>query len=88
MDNRDFINAAIAAVKDYINEEMKVEVDGEEVTEKDIYISWLSKTIKNNKALLGSEKRPREYFEATYNGNDKEMYLDVYVKMDKKTIKL
>lgn len=85
MDNRDFINAAIAAAKDYINEEM---IDGEEVTEKDIFISWLSKTIKNNKALLGSEKRPYEYFEVTYNGIDKEMYLDVYVKINKKTIKL
>lgn len=87
MDNREFINAAIAAGKDYINEGIH-SADGEEVTEKDIFVSWLSKTIKNNKALLGSEKRPREYFEATYNGNDKEMYLDVYVKMDKKTIKL
>ena len=88
MDNREFINAAIAAVKDYINEEIKIEVDGEKVTKKDVFISWLSKTIENNKALLGSNKRPREYFEVTYNGIDKEMYLDVYVKKDKKTIKL
>lgn len=42
----------------------------------------------NNKALLGvSVEGDGMYFEATYNGEAKEMYLDVYKKQAHKTIK-
>lgn len=52
-----------------------------------VYIVWASKTLQNWKALLSTDLPDGMYYECTYNGDKKEMYLDAYKKFDNKTIR-
>ncbi len=50
----------------------------DKIKEDDIYVVWLCKILQNNKALLSTNNPDGLYFECTYNGDKKEMYLDAY----------
>ena len=80
MGNDDFIAIAKAAVYLYYNDIRDV-TDSKDITLDDIYIVWISKVLQNNKALLSTTLSDGKYYEATYNGDKKELYLDVYVKL-------
>ena len=54
--------------------------------QKDVFIVWYCKTLQNWKALAGIYGRD-EYFELTYNGDKKELYLDVYKKSENMCLK-
>ena len=45
----------------------------------EVYIVWMCKTLQNNKALLSTPISDGKYYEATYNGDKDELYLDTYV---------
>ena len=55
--------------------------NGIDMTNEKIYVVWFCKTLKNAKALLSTTVVDGKYFEATYNGDTKEIYLDEYVKL-------
>lgn len=58
----------------------------EEIKPEIVYVTWLSKTIQNYKALLGIPlDGDGHYYEVTYNGDLREMYLDVYDLQDQDT---
>ena len=44
----------------------------------DVYIVWFCKTLQNWKALLSTTLPDGMYYEVTYNGDKKEVYLDTY----------
>ena len=48
----------------------------------DILLVWYCKTLQNNKALLFTPLLAGMYFEATYNGDKDELYLDAYRKQE------
>lgn len=49
-----------------------------------VFIVWQVKAIQNSKALLGvSVEGDGMYYEATWNGDEQIMYLDVYSKKEK-----
>lgn len=48
--------------------------------ERDVFVVWMCKTLQNNKALLSTNIYDGMYFECTYNGDKKELYLDAYKK--------
>ena len=48
----------------------------------DILLVWYCKTLQNHKALLFTPRLDGMYFEATYNGDKDEMYLDAYRKQE------
>lgn len=73
-----FLNIAIEAVRDYVGEPYNYVV----------YVVWNCKTLQNNKALLSTDRPDGLYFEATYNGDKKELYLDAYKKEKNVCIKL
>lgn len=50
----------------------------DKIKEDEIYVVWLCKILQNNKALLSTNKPDGLYFEFTYNGDKKELYLDAY----------
>ena len=50
-----------------------------EITPTDMYVVWFCKTLQNWKALV-SGVNIKEYIEVTYNGDKKEIYVDVYQK--------
>jgi len=46
----------------------------------DIQVVWQCKTLQNYKAILMAKVPDQRIFEATYNGDKDELYLDVYQK--------
>ena len=84
MGNDEFLNLASSEVRKYVNKHYpKTELDVFEV-----YVCWVCKTLQNNKALLATTLKGNMYFEVTYNGNKKEMYLDAYKKEKNVRIKV
>lgn len=49
---------------------------------KDIYVVWLCKILQNSKALLSTNEPDGMYFEITYNGDKKELYVDSYKRIN------
>jgi hypothetical protein len=47
----------------------------------EVYVVWFSKVLKNWKALVSTSLPDEMYYEVTYNGETKEIYLDVYSKL-------
>ena len=83
-----FRSMAKKAVVEYWNGNSKLVKKYGEISHQAVYVVWQAKAIQNNKAMLGvSMPDDGMYFEATYNGEAKEMYLDVYKKQAHKTIK-
>lgn len=80
MQNKDFVNAAIKAVVDYFNSQADSSDKNGKITENDVFIVWLCKTLQNNKALISTTVQDGMYYEVTYNGDKKEMYVDAYKK--------
>lgn len=79
MDNKQFLNLAQAKVIEYSNDNPLVK----KLKKSDVFVVWYAKTLQNHKALLGTTlEDDNRYFEATYNGDKKELYLDVYYKKD------
>lgn len=83
MGNAEFVKRATKAVTDYFNEKHSLEL-----TEDDVYVVWMCKTLQNNKALLSTNVLDGMYYEVTYNGDKNEMYLDAYKKWDNKCIEV
>ena len=44
-----------------------------------MFVVWMCKTLQNNKALI-SAMSTHKYYEVTYNGDKKELYVDEYIK--------
>ena len=84
MDNKQFLNLAQAKVIEYSNDNPLVK----KLKKKGVFVVWYAKTLQNHKALLGTTlEDDNRYFEATYNGDKKELYLDVYYKKDNQCYK-
>lgn len=86
MDNGKFIELCKKQVSDYICEHL--DKGDHMVPPFDVYVVWLCKTLQNNKALLSSTLSDGMYYELTYNGDKKELYLDAYKKFENKCINL
>ena len=57
---------------------------------EDVYMVWQCKTLQNIKGLFSSDVPQANglYYEATYNGDKGELYLDTYKKVSNKPIKV
>ncbi|WP_132139804.1 DUF6275 family protein [Limosilactobacillus reuteri] len=84
MNNREFIKLAKDEVAHYT-----FDVLGYEQTSIEIFVVWQVKVLQNYKALLATDiEDDQHYYEATYNGDKKELYLDVYDKQENKCFKV
>lgn len=81
MSNNEFEKLVKAVVLDYENT-MNAELRGEELTEENIFIVWICKTLQNNKALVSTTIPGSCYYELTYNGDKDELYFDAYKKVE------
>ena len=83
-----FIKICKEVVKNYANEHYlkNDNVHQKEVFLVDVFIVWYCKTLQNWKALVGIYGSDA-YFELTYNGDKKELYLDVYKKSENVCLK-
>lgn len=72
-------------VIDYYNDNVE-KTDDVKITQDNVYVVWFSKTLQNWKAMVSTTVSDGMYYEVTYNGNDKETYLDAYKKWENKHI--
>lgn len=78
-------NIAKELVLNYANKHID-KTDNVQITLDDVYIVWFCKTLQNWKALLSTTLPDGMYYEVTYNGDKKEVYLDSYKKFDNQKI--
>lgn len=87
MGNDEFLKLCKKIVMDYTNEHLD-KSDNAQITEDNVFIVWNCKTLQNNKALASTTLYDGMYYELTYNGDKKEVYLDAYKKFENKAIKV
>lgn len=83
----EFIPLAKQTVLDYVQTHLDV-TDDVKASIDDIYVVWFCKTLQNWKALISTTLPDGMYYEVTYNGDKKEIYLDAYKKFENKHIKV
>lgn len=80
MDGDTFLNIATELIWDYYKEKYEND-DSFSFDNFNTFIVWSCKTLQNNKAIIATSVDKR-LFEVTNNGNAKEVYIDVYDKVD------
>lgn len=89
MDNFKFLELAIREVIKYHNSLACKNGETEDdkfISEDDVYVVWLCKTLQNNKALLSTNVSNGMYYEVTFNGDKRELYFDAYKKVINKCV--
>lgn len=56
--------------------------DAVAITEDDVFLVWMCRTLQNSKALASTTLLDGMYYEITYNGDKKEAYVDAYKKWE------
>lgn len=87
MKNNDFEKLCIKTIVDYFNNRVEI-TDDMKISEENVFIVWSCKTLQNNKAMVSTTVSDGMYYELTYNGDKKELYLDAYKKWENKCIKV
>lgn len=87
MTNKQFQELCVETVKNYANQHLDP-TDNHQLQNDDVYIVWQCKTLQNHKALVSTNLRDGMYYELTYNGDKKELYLDAYKKFENRCIKV
>lgn len=80
MQEKEFRQLAIEAVVDYFNSQVDSTDKNGKITEDNVFVVWMCKTLQNNKALLSTTVSDGMYYEFTWNGDKGEGYLDAYKK--------
>lgn len=81
----DYQKIARKIVLNYANEHID-KTDNVQITLDNVFIVWFCKTLQNWKALVSTTLPDGMYYEITYNGNNKEIYLDAYKKFENRKI--
>ena len=87
MNEQEFVRLVKKTVAEYVNEHLD-KSDGKQITEEDVFIVWMCKTLQNSKAMASTTLFDGMYYEVTYNGDKKEWYLDAYKKFENKVVKV
>lgn len=72
-------------VLDYAKAHIDV-TDNVQITLDNVFIVWFCKTLQNWKALVSTTLPDGMYYEVTYNGDKREVYLDAYKKFENRKI--
>lgn len=84
-DEMDYQKIARGIVLNYVREHLD-KTDNVQIALDDVYLVWFCKTLQNWKALVSTVLPDGMYYEVTYNGDKKEVYLDAYKKFDSREI--
>ena len=81
MNEKTFVSLCKSEVVRYVNNRLD-KTDGKQITEDDVFIVWMCKTLQNSKAMASTTLFDGMYFELTYNGDKKQLYVDAYKKRE------
>ena len=87
MKEKNFVALCKKTVVEYTNAHLD-KTDGKQITEDDVFIVWMCKTLQNSKALASTTLFDGMYYELTYNGDKNALYLDAYKKWENSCIVL
>ena len=87
MNEKEFVALVKKTVAEYTNAHLD-KTDGKQITEDDVFIVWQCKVLQNSKAMASTTLFDGMYYELTYNGDKKELYLDAYKKWENQCIHL
>ena len=77
MGEKSFVDLCKKEIVKYVN----LDAETNEIDLDNVFVVWWCKTLQNCKALLSTDiEGDHRYYECTYNGDKKELYVDVYVK--------
>lgn len=79
MNEKDFVALVKKTVADYVNQNLD-KTDGKQITEDDVFIVWMCKTLQNSKAMASTTLFDGMYYELTWSGDKRELYVDAYKK--------
>jgi len=82
MDSEDFTKLCRQNLVDLCNRKMSSMGGKSDFKGSDFYVVWSSKTLQNNKAMMSTDAVAGLYFELTYSGGTKSMYVDVYERRE------
>lgn len=85
MNEKDFVALVKKTVADYANQNLD-KTDGKKITEDNVFIVWMCKTLQNSKAMASTTLFDGMYYELTFNGNKQELYVDAYKKWQNFTV--
>jgi hypothetical protein len=81
----DYQKIAREIVLNYVSEHLD-KTDNVHIMLDDVFVVWFCKVLQNWKALVSTDLPDGMYYEVTYNGDKKEVYLDAYKKFDNREI--
>lgn len=87
MNEKEFVSLCKKTVAQYANDHLD-KADGKQITEDDVFIVWMCKTLQNSKAMASTTLLDGMYYELTYNGNKGELYVDAYKKWENFAVKV
>lgn len=79
MNTEDFLRYCKMKVYEYYTEKNIETLQG-----FNIFQVWYSKTLQNHKCLISTNNNDHLYFEFTFNGDKKQLYMDIYDKLENK----
>ena len=85
MNEKEFVGLVKKTVAQYANDHLD-KSDGHTITEDDVFIVWMCKTLQNSKAMASTTLFDGMYYELTFNGDRSELYLDAYKKWENRCI--
>lgn len=85
MNEKEFVALVKKTVADYANQNLD-KADGKKITEDDVFIVWMCKTLQNSKAMASTTLFDGMYYELTFNGDKQELYVDAYKKWQNFTV--
>ena len=85
MNEKEFISLCKKQVVEYANEHID-KTDRKQISEDDVFVVWMCKTLQNSKALVSTTLSDGMYYELTYNGSTGELYVDAYKKWENFTV--
>lgn len=88
MDNDNFLNMCKRIVVEYFNSQADSTDKNGKIKEENVFVVWCVKALQNNKALLSTTVSDGMYYELTYNGDKKEIYVDAYKKWKNYAVKV
>lgn len=81
MNEKEFVSLCKKVVANYANAHLD-KTDGRQISTEDVFVVWMCKTLQNSKAMVSTTLFDGMYYELTYNGDKKELYVDAYKKWE------